>query len=135
MGSQGYRKLLAVPLVAILQLSAIAAVAGEVSTAELLSLNLEEAVIVEGPVYQTDFPQVVELHPAPAVGLTELRLLVQSDAYVMSQDASDPASTQEKKGVGRWLKKHWWVPVLAAVVLGVVLLEPNDDDKGQDDDD
>ncbi len=134
MGSQKYRKLLAVPLVAMLQLSAITAVAGEVTTGEALSLHLEDAVLVEGPVYQTDFPEVVERQPAPAVGLTELRLLVESDAYLMSQDASDPASTQEKKGVGRWLKKHWYVPVLAAIVLGVVLTD-DDDDKGEEDDD
>ena len=133
MGSQKYRKLFAVPLVAILQLSALAAAAGEVSTGERFSLHLEDAVLVEGPVYQSDFPEVVELQPAPAVGITELRSMVRSDAYRMSQEPSDQTSTEEKKGVGRWLKKHWYVPVLA-VVLGVVLLGDDDDDNDGEDD-
>lgn len=47
----------------------------------------------------------------------------------VSQLQDAPAQQAPKKGgTGRWLKKHWWVPVLVGVAVGVVLLEPFDDD-------
>ena len=133
MRSKRYRKLLAIPLAAILQLSALAATAGEVIVSEGFSLKLEEAVVDAALVIESDLPQALEFEPVPAVGLTELSLRVLPDAILMAQEGGDPAPTQEKKGVGRWLKKHWYVPVLAAIVLGVVLTD--DDDHGEDDDD
>ena len=39
-----------------------------------------------------------------------------------------------KKGKGRWLKRHWYIPVLAAVALGAAF-EVGGDDKDDVDDD
>ena len=36
-------------------------------------------------------------------------------------------------GFGRWLKKRWYIPVLAAVVIGVTVAD--DDDAGEEEDD
>ena len=38
---------------------------------------------------------------------------------------------QKKGGFGRWLKKRWYIPVAAAILLGIEL---SDDDKGMDED-
>lgn len=52
--------------------------------------------------------------------------------------ASD-ASLQETQGsksgggFGRWLKRRWYIPVLAAVVIGVTIAD--DDDAGEEEDD
>ena len=41
---------------------------------------------------------------------------------------------RKRGGVGRWLKKRWWVPVLAAVAIGVAINDSGDDDRGGEDD-
>lgn len=42
-------------------------------------------------------------------------------------------STKSGGGFGRWLKKRWYIPVIAAVVIGVTIAD--DDDAGEEDDD
>lgn len=44
-----------------------------------------------------------------------------------NQETSAPVASKTKR-TGRWLKKHWWVPTLIGVAVGVALLEPFDDD-------
>jgi hypothetical protein len=49
------------------------------------------------------------------------------------QDDPDEPPRRDDGGFGRWLRRHWWVPVLAA---GAVALAVQDDspDSGEDDD-
>ena len=69
----------------------------------------------------------------PVADLTEVRTAWRrAEAMQEGGAASEP---MEKKGAVRWLKKRWWVPVLAAVVLGTVLIDDDDNDAGETDDD
>ena len=134
MNWQRSREFLAVPLATVLMLAAIPAGAGEVPAEEAFSLHLEDVVLLETPVVDTGSLEVVGVEEVPAIGITELQSTVLSDARTLSRAVTDQASAQtDKGGAGRWLKKHWYVPVLAAVILGAVLIGDDDDKDGEDD--
>ena len=71
---------------------------------------------------------------ASEISLSEIR----SKAWAMQEgDDAAPAmkpDDKKKRRAGRWLKKHWYVPVLAAVALGVAL-DSGDDDRNEVEDD
>lgn len=63
-------------------------------------------------------------------------LLLEREAWrdVSADDALAAQQTAPKKGgFGRWLKKRWYIPVVAGVLLGVALAD--DSDAGEVDDD
>lgn len=39
----------------------------------------------------------------------------------------------KKRGAGRWLKKYWWVPALAAVAIGLAVDDGDTDATGEED--
>lgn len=47
---------------------------------------------------------------------------------------AEMAKPKKRGGFGRWLKKHWYVPVLAAAAVGVSVSGGGDDDRGGEDD-
>jgi hypothetical protein len=50
-----------------------------------------------------------------------------------TQEAEAQAAPK-KRGFGRWLKKHWYVPVLVAGAIGVAVDSGGDDDSTGEDD-
>lgn len=64
-------------------------------------------------------------------------LLAERDSWrTMATDEAFAQQTSQqggkkKGGLGRWLKRRWYIPVAAAILLGVGL---SDDDKGMDED-
>ena len=48
---------------------------------------------------------------------------------------AEQGATPQRNGFGRWLKKHWWVPVLVAVAVGVAVSSDDDDGDSEEDDD
>lgn len=59
-------------------------------------------------------------------------LLAQAVPQQTSAVQAAPA-TKDKKS-GSWLKRHWWVPVLAAAAVGVAVAGGGDSDAGGEDD-
>lgn len=67
-----------------------------------------------------------------------LRLPAIGDLSAIGRAQAPTSSDQRASswgGFGRWLKRHWWVPVLVGVAAGVVIAdEGGDDDRfGEDD--
>ena len=61
---------------------------------------------------------------------------IRAEAWALqgsSDDPGDQMKPEKKRGFGRWLKRHWYVPVLAAVVLGVALDDDDNDRAGEED--
>ena len=61
--------------------------------------------------------------------LTSQAYLAEAAAEAQAERGAMP----QRSGFGRWLKKHWWVPVLVAAAVGFAVSD--DDDQGEDDDD
>ncbi len=136
MRTRGPKQLYCLALSALLFLPAVPALA----EGESFELHLEEALALQGAGLLLDEIEAMdgstELEPTPETNLTEVRLesLPETSARMAEQAAEDDMAAEAKpKGFGRWLKKHWYVPVLVAVAIGVVVVD--DDDDGEEDDD
>jgi hypothetical protein len=62
-----------------------------------------------------------------------------SEAWLAAAPAPSPkilpaAQGNSSGGFGRWLKRHWYVPVLAAAAVGLVVLDSDDDDAAGEED-
>lgn len=123
---------------------AVPAAAGELGALDLttapapasFSLELEQALaegsypaIEEGE--EEDATPAAELHPRldPRGSVLE-RVRKEENLY---QATPDPELPRKRGGFGRWLKKHWWVPVLVGVAAGVAISDS--DDSNIDDED
>lgn len=106
--------------------------------APAIDLQLEAALAAQGSTFGLTGDLAVEPESSNAVAETDAAEIslseMRAEAWAMQED-DDPAAGMktEKKGFGRWLKKHWYVPVLAAVALGVALDGGDDDKSGEDD--
>ena len=49
-------------------------------------------------------------------------------------DPGEASAPEKKKGFGRWLKKRWYVPLLAAAAIGVAVDSGGDNDASGEDD-
>jgi hypothetical protein len=97
----------------------------ETSAAEGFGLQLEETFAAEGLGVQ----MVGQETPS-----SQFRLTAALDPEKLSQVAAQQEVAEQatpKKGkTGRWLKKHWYVPVLAAIAIGVAVGGSSDNDQG-----
>ncbi len=62
-------------------------------------------------------------------GRTPIGVSAQSSKAAAEAALADRAAGGDG-GFGRWIKKHWYVPVLAAVAIGVVVSDDGDDGPG-----
>jgi hypothetical protein len=158
MSKPGYRELCSLSLAAgLLFLPAMSAVAGGRSAAvaerdfQLDEAQMEEALSVEGfhlrlegllpaeaPGPDAEEPLMAANEPVPPLASGGLVWTGSGDlselAQVAAQQTPDPEVAPVKEKKGGWLKKHWWVPVLAAVAVGVAIGGGGDDDVGGEDD-
>ena len=108
--------------------------AAESSSTATFSLHLEQILATEGLIGFEAAPEV-EPSASKVVALPTLQLAVDPAAFNSSVEAAEAAaqesSTPQRKGIGRWMKKYWYIPV---IVAGVILAEPFDDDKNDDED-
>lgn len=89
-------------------------------------LRLAEVLAVEGPRLYPEGSVAADRPGGAPAGAPEIRLPGFGDPHPLADQAAeqvlaDQATPQRKKGVGRWLKKHWYVPVLAAIAVGVAI--------------
>ncbi len=129
---QSHRQLCSIALSLLLFLPAVPVYAGGDSAAGgEFDLHLEEALAFQGSTFGLEADDEGE---ATQETYTDVgpRSVQEVSQQVSAQEAGpDPADQmRSKKGFGRWLKKHWYVPVLAAVAIGVAI---GDDDSGDND--
>ena len=95
---------------------------------KVLGLDLSEAPKLE--LGAVGAPQS-EAEPVQLVLLAEPSPLELVEAFAASTEAVEAAAqeqaTPKRSGFGRWLKKHWYVPVIVGVALGVALSSDDDD--------
>lgn len=108
--------------------------ADESSSEATFSLHLE-GILATGELAVFEAAPEVEPSASKVVALPTLQLAVDPAAFNSSVEAAEAAaqesSTPQRKGIGRWMKKYWYIPV---IVAGVILAEPFDDDKNDDED-
>ncbi len=78
----------------------------------------------------------VENGTARKARLAEASRLSVGEAWrLAAQEVQADPAAPEKRGVGSWLKRRWWVPVLGGLALGALLIdEGGDNDVGGEDD-
>lgn len=101
-------------------------------------LNLAEALDFESAVYGH------ELRPnaSSAIGVAQQARLSELDPAALREawsalqqtEQAEAEAAPKKRGVGRWLKKHWYVPVLVAGAIGALASSGGDDDSSGEDD-
>ena len=133
MRTSSHRQLCSIALSLLLFLPAVPVYAGDDSAAGgELSLHLEEALAFQGSSFGLEAAD--DEGEATQETYTDVgpRSVQEVSQQVYAQEAGpDPADQMKpKKSFGRWLKKHWYVPVLAAVAIGVAI---GDDDSGDND--
>ncbi len=133
-----HRHLLSFSLMALLFLPALPAGAGDAgTTGGDFDLHLEEALALQGvslPFSETvakgslDRAEgVATLHGEQTVARREN--LRESSSARIDRVAAERELAQEanRGGTGRWLKKHWYVPVIVAVAAGFALADDGSD--------
>ena len=134
MRSSTTRALSGLTLAALLLAPTLAASAQD-STVTGLQLDLEAALAAPGSAFAAGVEAEAAGGAAEAataeISLSEVR----AEAWALDEGEDDPAAAMkpEKKGFGRWLKKRWYVPVLAAAVLAVALDDDDNDAAGEED--
>ena len=92
--------------------------ADESSSETTFSLHLEGILATEELVEAT--PEV-EPSASKVVSLATLPLAVNAAAFNNSVAAAEAAaqesSTPQRRGIGRWMKKYWYIPVIVASSL------------------
>jgi hypothetical protein len=87
-----------------------------------------------GPVETNELTRLADL--AASAGTATV---TDAEAWLAAAPAPSPkilpaAQGNSSGGFGRWLKRHWYVPVLAAAVVGLVVLDSDDDDAAGEED-
>ena len=133
MSMRGHKELCSLSLLLLLLWPAVPAGSQEVVVTERgYDLQLENTLA--GKEYSFQLDGSAESDTVQAIRVSDLRLTFRNVWELQEQEVqATPAARAEpkkKRKAGRWLKKHWYVPVLVGLVLGGVLL---DDDDGDDD--
>jgi hypothetical protein len=83
-------------------------------------------------------PMTTSAAPERPDGLRRLRLVELRDSPGLPRlqaQLRTGEGTGRHGGFGRWLKRHWWAPVLVAAAAGVAIADSGgDDDRGGEDD-
>ena len=104
-----------------------------------LDLDLEQALKSESltPVPQAEEAGRENSEPSKALRVEEFRLHEAAEAYSRSEAgvaaAAAAEATPKRHGFGRWLKKHWYVPVLVGAAIGFAVSDDSDDPNEIDD--
>ncbi len=138
MNMDGYKRICGMLLAVLLVVSAVPAGAEDIwTTKNEFDLQLDGALNGESFELFSNAPSPGSADTARQAESSGLNLAQrQSVSEIGKQALMQSSGTQgapKKKGTGRWLKKHWYVPVLAAVALGVGL-EVGDGKDDVDDD-
>ena len=129
------RRFSSLTLAALLLTPALPASAADAWARPDMQLDLEAALRAQ----ESTFGAAVETGPEATGAETASREIalseVRAEAWALDEGAEDPAGKvkPETRSLGRWLKKHWYVPLLAAVALGVALDSDDNDASGEDD--
>ena len=99
-------------------------------------LQLENALAGKEYSYQLD--RSAENDTAQAIQVSYLRLTTIRNVWELSEEEmqatpAERAEPKKKRKAGRWLKKHWYVPVLVGLLLGGAVLEDDDNDDDSED--
>lgn len=120
--------LLVLPL---LQVTATGAEGGQ----RKLGLELDEYLTLNDRAFETeDLASADGTSSAQPIQIATLIDQAAQGVYekASAQQTTGSSSPGKMKRTGSWMKKHWWVPTLIGVAIGVVILEPfdsNDDDR------
>ena len=135
------KELCSVALAVLLFLPAMPA--GAASTAEGgIDLHLEEALTLQGADFllartASDEGLSSRLEsPADSRSTPELRRKSFEEVALQMRKKGDDEMSQQPNsgGFGGWVKKHWYVPVLAAIAIGLVVADSDDNDAAGEED-
>ena len=88
---------------------------------ETFELHLEEALAWQGGGLLDEIMDSWT-ESAPEPNLTEINLESLPENFTrMAEEAKEADLAEEAKPKGRWIKRHWYVPVLAVVVGGFAI--------------
>ncbi len=137
MSIRGHKELCSLSLLVVLLWPAVPAGSQEVVLTERgYDLQLESALA--GKEYSFQLDGSAENDTAQAIRVSDLRLTTFRNVWELSEEEMQatpaaPAEPKKKRKAGRWLKKHWYVPVLVGLLLGGVVLDDDDDDDDSED--
>ncbi|MCP3963217.1 MAG: hypothetical protein GY719_35705 [bacterium] len=121
MRKRGPKKLCHLALSLLLFLPAVPTLAEN----ESFELHLEEALAWQGAGL-LDETMDAWTESAPEPNLTEINLESLPETFTrMAEEAKEADMAEEAKPKGRWIKRHWYVPVLAVIVVGFAIAIEN----------
>ncbi len=141
MNASRSKRLFTLALSAVFVLSAIPAAAAGSSTAQEFDLQLDKALSGlddDLSTLDTDSAAMAVADEARApvqvamLSTTAVNELLTSNQSVAAQSSGGGSSSGKK---GSWLKRKWWIPVLAAVAVGVAVGGGDGDDTLDDGED
>ena len=129
-----HRPLFSLSLSVLLLMQTLPALAQEAAEGSF-DLRLEEALALQGTnlffdeSFQLASVTSHEARPETRFSRTSLASLSQDSERLEEINAQNNVAsrTKEKGKFGRWVKKHWYVPVLAAAVIGVAVSDDGSD--------
>lgn len=113
-----------------LSTTAAAVETGAGSRDQAFNLELEQSIGFGEPLEAESAETIQPAAATWSVGISAAEL---RGSEVVVEAQAEANATPKSGGFGRWLKKRWYIPVLAAVLIGV--LAGDDDDNGEDSDD
>ena len=133
-----FKRVCGMALAVLLVVSAVPAGADTVwTTKNQFDLQLGESLDDEALRVESGAARVVSVEIAEQIASKRLNLVQRKTVSEIGQQvlmqSSGSQDTSKRNGTGRWLKKHWYVPVLVAVALGASL-EVGDSKDDVDDD-
>ena len=94
------------------------------------SIGFGEALDLESS--ETSEPEAVATSPAANWNVVISAAELSGSEAVLEAQAEENA-TPKRGGFGSWLKKRWYIPVIAAVVIGFVASDDDDNDADSED--
>lgn len=143
MTTRTHKRISVLLIAALLLAAALPAVAQEArgsdSTGGEIRLHLAEALSFEPIPGLDSLPGetgTAESVTPPRAPLSDLGQTTAWGSWraLQQAEAMEEEAAPKKRGAGRWLKKHWYVPVLAAAAVGALTIDSGDDDSSGEDD-
>ncbi|MCP4205108.1 MAG: hypothetical protein GY769_24630 [bacterium] len=142
MNASRSKRFFTLALAAAFVLSAVpAAAAGSSASAQQFDLQLDKALSGlddDLSILDLDYEALAAAHKAQEpvqvamLSTTAVNELLTSSQAVAAQSSGGGSSSGKK---GSWLKRKWWIPVLAAVAVGVAVGGGDGDDNIDDEED
>lgn len=133
-----FKRVCGTALAILLVVSAVPAGADTVwTTKNQFDLQLGKSLDDEAIRVESGAARIASAEMAQQIASQRLNLVQRQTVSGIGQQllmqSSGSQDTSKRNGTGRWLKKHWYVPVLVAVALGASL-EVGDSKDDVDDD-